>query len=42
MNMIIEELKLNFNLIKIWVLVLLKDFWTWTIKASYVVNFAKD
>jgi hypothetical protein len=42
MNMSIEELKLKFNLIYIWFLVLVKDFWTWTTIASYAVNFAKD
>jgi hypothetical protein len=30
------------NLILIWYLVLVKDFWTWTIIVSYVVKFAKD
>jgi hypothetical protein len=42
MNMSIEEFILKFNLIKNWFLVLVKDFWTWTIIAWYVVNFAKD
>jgi len=38
MNMSIEEFKLEFNLF----LVLVNYFWTWTMIASYVVNFVKD
>jgi hypothetical protein len=39
-NMNVEEFKTKIQIVFFWVLVLVKDLWTWTIVALKEVNFA--